>query len=80
MPANGYAYSAIATGRVPSVLSLLFGHIANYQVRKRGLVCAPFAIENDDLLPRQARDKHKKKTLKNGATIRATAPSMRQNS
>ena len=80
MPANGYAYSAIATGRVPSFLSLLFGHIANYQVRKRGLVCAPLAIENDDLLPRQARDKHKKKTLKNGATIRATAPSMRQNS
>jgi hypothetical protein len=31
MPANGYAYSAIATDRIQSFLSLLFGHIANYQ-------------------------------------------------
>ena len=33
MPANGYAYSAIATDRVKSYLSLMFGHIANYQAR-----------------------------------------------
>ena len=33
MPATGYAYSAIATDRIPSFLSLLFGHIANYQAR-----------------------------------------------
>eukprot|EP01047_Picozoa_sp_COSAG01_P044377 COSAG01_NODE_4005_length_5440_cov_8.384947_2_plen_1194_part_00 len=33
MPANGYAYSAIATDRVQSYLSLMFGHIANYQAR-----------------------------------------------
>ena len=33
MPATGYAYSAIATDRIPSYLSLLFGHIANYQAR-----------------------------------------------
>lgn len=33
MPAAGYAYSAIATDRIQSFLSLLFGHIANYQAR-----------------------------------------------
>ena len=33
MPANGYAYSAIATDRVQSYLSLMYGHIANYQAR-----------------------------------------------
>ena len=32
-PANGYAYSAIATDRVQPYLSLMFGHIANYQAR-----------------------------------------------
>ena len=39
MPANGYAFSAIATDRVPSYLSLLFGHLANYQ--SRGTFNAP---------------------------------------
>ena len=32
-PANGYAYSAIAIDRVQPYLSLMFGHIANYQAR-----------------------------------------------
>ena len=31
MPANGYAYSAVSTDRVPSFLALMFGHLANYQ-------------------------------------------------
>jgi hypothetical protein len=33
MPATGYAYSAAATDRTKPFLSLLFGHIANYQSR-----------------------------------------------
>jgi hypothetical protein len=32
MPAAGYAYSDVATNRTRSFNSLLFGHIANYQV------------------------------------------------
>ena len=32
MPANGYAYSAISTDRAKSFISLMFGHLANYQV------------------------------------------------
>lgn len=33
MPAAGYAYSAAATNRTRPFISLLFGHIANYQSR-----------------------------------------------
>ena len=33
MPATGYAYSAAATDRTKPFLSLLFGHVANYQSR-----------------------------------------------
>ena len=33
MPAAGYAYSAVATNRTRPFISLLFGHIANYQSR-----------------------------------------------
>ena len=33
MPATGYAYSAAATDRVRPFLSLMFGHMANYQAR-----------------------------------------------
>ena len=33
MPATGYAYSSAATDRTRPFLSLLFGHIANYQSR-----------------------------------------------
>ena len=39
MPAAGYAYAAVATDRLPSFNSLLFGHIANYQ--SRGTFNAP---------------------------------------
>ena len=39
MPAAGYAISAIALDRIPSFLSLMFGHIANYH--SRGTYNAP---------------------------------------
>ena len=33
MPAHGYALSSLTLDRIPSFLSLLFGHIANYHSR-----------------------------------------------